>query len=426
MNIWDLFVSLRGLSGTGTHVRYGIDGADTPVNADNTTVLYTCIKILSDYFSRVPVMVKDANGKTIPHRISDLWNYAPSNWMNPQTARSTSEWDRNAYGNSFFEVRGNKLEYIPAREVVNYYIDNSGLTYEIQPIGDVNDRRRTRSRKVSARNLLHFRGVSADGVFGLSPLSAAFATHQLMQNATATVSAFYRNGAMQRYAIETTVPSGATYQQVVADRKQFADTYAGPEKAGGTIHLPLGEKITPLAVHFADAELIQTLEFTRDTITSVYQIPNWMLSNNDSQQNVEEQTAVFVGGAIANIANAYKHELEFKMLTPAERQKGVHVEFDLDVLLEATFTGKINAFKTAVNNGLMTPDQANRRLGFEGVDTEFGKYHFTQAQYIPLERYNEFSQLKKDSPVVDKALSDNDLDAVRSILRELNVVRNGQ
>jgi hypothetical protein len=114
------------------------------------------------------------------------------------------------------------------------------------------------------------------------------------------------------------------------------------------------------------------------------------------------------------------------MLTPAERRKGIHVEFDLDVLLEATFTGKINAFKTAVTNGLMTPDQANRRLGFEGIDAEFGKYHYTQAQYIPLERYTEFSQLKKDSPVVDKALSDNDLDAVRSLLKELNVVRNGQ
>ncbi|WP_025006783.1 phage portal protein [Marinilabilia salmonicolor] len=212
---------------------------------------------------------------------------------------------------------------------------------------------------------------------------------------------------MSTHAVERTIPAGGSYQNVVADRKLFQEQNAGTDNAGNTIHLGLGEKIVPLAVKFADAELIKTLEFTRDTITSLYQVPNWMLSANDSQQNVEQQTSVFVSGTMANIANIYSNEIAFKMLSKEEIQKGYTIEFDLDSLKEVTFGDKVTALKDAVNNGLMTPDQANKKLGFEGVPGEFGGYHFTQAQMIPLERYSEFNQLLKDSPNVDKSLTDN-------------------
>lgn len=407
MNFFDF---LAGLGGSpGTNIRYGVFDSkeNAPVEPDNLTVLYTCVKILSENFSRVPIVVKDETGKVISHRASDLWNHCPNNWMNPQTMRATSEWDRNIFGNSFLEITNNGLVYLPAKEISNYEIQNGKLKYMLTPISNPRIKDHRVSRDIDAKNLLHFRGVSSNGIFGLSPLSAAYSTHQLMQNATQTVSSFYKNNAMSTHAIERTIPAGGSYQNVIADRKLFQDQNAGTENAGNAIHLGLGEKIVPLAVKFADAELIKTLEFTRDTITSLYQVPNWMLSANDSTQDVEQQTSVFVSGTMANIANIYTNEIAFKMLSKEEVQKGYTIEFDLDVLKEVTFGDKVSALKDAVNNGLMTPNQANKKLGFEGVPGEFGGYHFTQAQMIPLERYSEFNQLLKDSPNVEKSLTDN-------------------
>lgn len=408
MNLFDFLVGFTGGGrGGGRIVRYGIfGGKDADAEPDNLTVLYTCVKILSDNFSRVPIMVKDGNGRVVVHKASEFWNQQPNGWLNPQTMRSTAEWDRNIYGNSFLEISPNGLEPVLAEEVSDFIRTRNTMKYKLMPVSDPRVRYQRRSREITSNKMLHFRGVSSDGVFGLSPLSAAHATHQLMQNATVTVSNFYKNNAMSTHAIERDVPTGGTYQQVVADRKLFKEENAGVENAGGTIHLPLGEKIVPLAVKFADAELIKTMEFTRDTITSLYQIPNWMLSSNDTNQKVEEQTSAFVSGTMANIANIYANEIAFKMLSKDEKRKGFKVEFDLDVLKEVTFGDKVKALKEAVNNTLMTPDQANKKLGFEGVPGEFGQYHFTQAQYIPIEKYNEYSQLLKDSPSVSKAKSD--------------------
>src|SRR5690554_6397165 len=409
MNFFDLLVGFGRGNGPGTSIRYGVfdPGKDASVEPDNLTVLYTCVKILSENFSRVPLLVKDGKERVVPHKVSDLWNSRPNDWMNPQTLRSTSEWERNIVGNSFMEITKNGLTYIPAQEVTDYEISKGKLRYKLSAVSNPRLKDTRAFREIDANKVLHFRGVSNDGILGLSPLSAAFSTHQLMQNATRTVSSFYKNNAMTTHAIERTIPAGGKYEQVIADKKMFAKEYAGTDNAGGTIHLGLGEKIIPLAVKFADQELIQTLEFTRDTITSLYQIPNWMLSANDSQQNVEQQTSTFVSGAMANIANIYASEIAFKMLSRDEIQKGHKIVFDLDALKEVTFGDKVSALTNAVNNGLMTPDQANKRLGFEGVPGEFGQYHFTQAQYIPLERYDEFNQLLKDSPIVNKALTDN-------------------
>ncbi|WP_025006782.1 phage portal protein [Marinilabilia salmonicolor] len=193
MNFFDLLAGFGGGS-PGTKIRYGVfsNKEDAAVEPDNLTVLYTCVKILSENFSRAPILVKDGNGKVVPHKVSDLWNNKPNDWMNPQTLRSTSEWERNIFGNSFMEITPNGLVYLPAQELSDYEIQGGRLKYKLTPISNPRNRDLRVSREIEAKNLLHFRGVSNNGVFGLSPLSAAYSTHQLMQNATRTVSSFYK------------------------------------------------------------------------------------------------------------------------------------------------------------------------------------------------------------------------------------------
>ncbi len=413
MNFFDFLVGgYSGRGAMGAALRYTTlkQATDAEVKEDNLTVLYTCVKILADNFSRVPVVVKDKDGTIIPHKITDLWNLQPSAWMNPQTARSVSEWDRNTHGNTFYFIKNNSLEYIPAAEISDWRMTTAGgIEYKTSRILSPQFQNRPLLPEwIPGNKILHFRGITSDGVFALSPISAAFATHQMMQNATRTVSAFYKNNAMSPHAIETTIPTGATYQNVLADRLQFKKTTAGIEKAGNAIRLPLGEKITPLAVKFVDQELIKTLQFTRDTISSLYQIPNWMLSENDTTQDIEQQSAAFVSSTLAAIGNVYKHEIEFKLLTLEERKKGIHVEFDFDTLKEVTFGDKVVALGTAIDKGLISPNQAAQKLGFPKIPGKFGDMRFVQMQMIPLELYDVYQKnlVQKDDPA-GKSLNDN-------------------
>jgi HK97 family phage portal protein len=408
MNIFDFLIGGRSLTSGG--MRYGITpvGTDTAVESESTTVLYTCVKILADNFSRVGCMVKDASGNQLEHRISDMWNFNFGSYINPQTGRSTAEWDRNTAGNAFFEIKGNSMHYIPAAEMFDYYIQGGQLYYKRMGMTSTRHRDTPRTGTIPAKDILHFRGVSNDGVWGLSPLSAAYGTHQLMSNAVTTVSNFYKNNAMTTHAIETDVSRGGDYKSIIADRELFKKQYAGTANAGETVRLSLGEKMVPLAVKFADAELINTMEFSRDSLSSLYQIPNFMLSSNDSSQSVEEQTSAFVSTTLAAIANVYKHELEFKLLTVKERKAGVYVDFDLDSIVEVTFGDKVIALGLAVDKGLLTPNEASKKLGASKTEGKFGDVHYSQAQYIPREYFDKYSPLLKEAPVADKQINQND------------------
>ncbi|WP_430813138.1 phage portal protein [Carboxylicivirga sp. RSCT41] len=406
------FDLLNGLPLVGSSTKYGhtqtiLNGLDASYEAENITVLYTCVKILSDNFSRLPILVKDENGQVIKdHRISYLFNIKPNGYTNPQTLKSTSEWERNIFGNSFYIIHNDSLEHVSASDVKDWRLQNNQLEYDIYPNSDIRIKGKRNRKYINSKDILHFKGVSNDGVFGLSPLSAAHGTYQLMSNANRTINNFYRNNAMSTLAIERTIPSGGKYENMIADKKLFDSNQSGSVNAGKTIHLSLGEKITPLTVKFADAELIKTLEFSRDTITSLYQIPNYMLSANDTSQNIEQQTRSFVNNTMANISKIYTDEIAFKMFTDEEKIKGYTVEFDLDALIDITFADKITTLSTAISNGIMTPNQVADKLNLPHVAGKWGDYHLVQAQYLPLEEEGKNNPLLKDSPMIDKQIED--------------------
>lgn len=411
MNLFDIInfgFTGRG-SASGGVVRMGLtpDGTNAGTEPDSLTVLYTCIKILADNFSRLPLQILDKNGTPVDHNLTDLFNTAPNGYQNGQVLKGLSEWDRGVYGNSFFVLDKGALIHLPSQEIKDAKVEGRALKYQYQPLGTNQIKTDIEPGWIEADKVFHFRGVSGDGVFGLSPLSAAHSTYQLMQNANKAVTAFYRNDAMATHAIESALANGDP-KALLAARKMFQQEHAGVENAGKHIRLNVGEKIVPLSVKFHDAELIATMEYSRDTITSMYGIPNYMLSANDSTQNVEQQTRAFVSVCMANIANIYEAEINRKGLTQEERKSGLHAKFNLDVLVEVTFGDKVNALKEAVGNFLMSPNEAIKRLtGGPKISGKYGDYHFGQAQMIPLEEFEKSNPLVKETTHPSKQLNSN-------------------
>jgi len=408
MNFFQLKYGLFGLSNKiiNAPLQY-IDGKDENFETENLTTLITCIKILSDNFSRIPFLVKDKNGIIIEnHKISNLWNIKPNEYTNAQSIRSNSEWKRNTHGNSFFIIHDNWIEEINPEEVYDWRLNGNKLEYEYLPIHSINIKHTRKHRYINSKDILHFKNVGGDGVLGLSPLTAAHASHQIMANANRAMNNFYKNNAITPLAIERNFPVGGSFKDLEADKVLFQSQYQGVQNAFKPLHLGLGEKAVPLSVKFADAELIKTMEFARDTITSLYNIPNWMLSSNDSNQNVEQQSLIFVNNTMANICNIYSNELEFKLLTDEEKRKGYKVVADLDQLVDLTFAEKVNTIGSAVSKGVMTPNEGIKRIGGVPINGGWGDKHLTQAQYLILEDAGMFNPLLKDSPMIDKQLGD--------------------
>jgi HK97 family phage portal protein len=375
---------------------------------ENKTHIYNCISIISNNFSKLKINIKKDNKIVKNHRLNYQLNHKLNSFQNKQTVYSTLEAHRNEYGNAFLWMAGkNDWRIIPPYLVQDWEVKQGKLIYKIAGTTDIQYKDQFPS-EIKAEEVLHFKHISKNGIIGLSPLSAANASIEILNNASSTINSFYKNGAVSNFALESSLSTNDDTNKLMwQDRNKFKSNYAGTNNAGEIIRVPFGHKLTPLSVKFVDVELINTIKFSRDAICSLYQIPNSFLNEQDSTKNIEQDTLSFKAMCISPITNIYEQEMMYKLLTEEEINEGYTIEFDLDSLVEVDTASKISKYKDAIIHGMLTPAQASNKLGFEN-ESEYANKHYVQAQMIPLENFNDYNRLLKDD-VSGKGLNDNNL-----------------
>jgi len=383
----------------GSTVRYApvdMTGAFLNVEAEQVAAVFTCTKILADNLSRMPINVVDENAnnkKLADHRLSTVLRYAPNNYQNPQSFWSTIEYNRDLYGNAYALIHRNKangavqsLEIIPSNAVISAKVMNGALYYQIDfKLCTLNSRSDTAWMR--SDEVLHFKTVSKDGIFGISPLTPLANYVQILGKAAQMVDNFYANNATSALAIETTLPNNAVAQKTKDATEDFIEKYAGPQNAGKPIKLPPNTKIVPIHQKFADAQLVETQAFIRDQIGHLYGIPSYMLKDTGSNESIEQQTRQFLSFTMSPIVEMYINELEVKLLTTNERKRGLKLEFDTEKLIALDIKTVVETTSMQVSKGLMTPAEASKKLGNAEIEGPYGKLHYIQSQNNPIELY---------------------------------------
>lgn len=393
------FEMFRGFNGTNLgSFRYGVYESNTPsdqskdIEPQNLSVVYMCARILSGTISMMPINVVKDGRPYDKHEIQYNLKHRMSDYMNNQTFWSTIEYQRNIYGNSFIDKRNGKFNIIPINIVDDwdYKGQGGGLRYHFNwDLDSEGNKRRKVPRKaewVAAKNVLHIKGMSADGVMGLPPVSAAMHNMKIMDKATSTISNFYDNRAMSPMSLESKVDTAAGAKVTLEGLKGFNAKYSGAVNAGKAIQLPPNTKLTPLQIHFADAELIATMKFTKDEICSMYGIPPFMYNSADTiQMDIEQQSLSFRQFTISPITSIYVSELKYKLLDREAVMSDVSIKFDTSVLVETDLNTMANAYGKMVQNGLISPNDASKKFGVDPSEAEAANYRFVQQQLMPLD-----------------------------------------
>lgn len=367
--------------------------------------VYTCCRVLSDNLARMPLSVfltDDAGTREMArHRLTYLLKFRPNNYQNAQQFFSTIEYHRNQHGNGYARIYTDeatayptRLEIIHPLQVTGAFFLKGELFYNI-----INDD--GQQEAVNAWQILHFRGLSDDGIFGLSPLVAVKYQTNINERATATIDNFYKNSAISPVALESELPGNLTgpgAELLKTTQKDFNDKHVGPQNAGKWISLPIGTRVKPIPMQFADAQLIETLKFTREDIAAAYGLPLFMVDGSAERLDVEQLTTLFRTNTMGPVTAIYMAEINGKLLTRAELAAGFSVMFDVMALIGMDYQTKVTAIKDQVVNALMTPNEGAKRLGNLPINSEWGNFHYTQAQYIPLERRDQYDVLLTTDP----------------------------
>lgn len=376
------------------NVKYGVYNPEmtsvTPkkVEPQNMATVYTAAKILSQNFSTIPIHISKDGKPYKEHSKYAMLYCRMSPIQNNQAFWQTLEYHRCIYGNAFVSLIDNN-EILPPNCLCDYEIKNGKLRYEFNWDMDTRYSQltgKTGKQWINAEDLLHFKGMSVDGIMGLPPISAINHAMQIMNKATGTITSFYDNYAMSPMSIESKIDTAAAAKVTTEALETFTAKYTGASNAGKPIQLPPNTKLTPLAIHFADAELIETMKFSKDEIYTMYGIPKFMVSDaNTVQMDIEQQTKSFTTFTLSPIIGVYKNELEYKLFEAKEIVGGISVDYETEVLIATDITAQANAYSRLVTTGIMTPNEAIIKMGNTPIEGGAGDKHYQQLQYYPME-----------------------------------------
>lgn len=342
---------LRSLFMSGGDIGYGIHSAEqlSPVAAAH--------RILTNSFALVPMALYEKDGDA-RKPVSDKWldrvlKERPNQNMSPflcaKTLMSNAFWHGVGYIWNRRDEYGRVVARIPLpseccsvrrdHETGNYWYDfsvdgafRSFASYEL--------------------SILYFE--TYDGIHGRGMLQLARETIGTDAMAQRYNKKFYQNGSRLSGIVEIDTDAESDTRQKV--KKEFL-SYASDDAFSVAV-LDHGMKYTPLGISQADAQYIESRQFSVEEVSRITGIPKYMLQvgkeayNSNAQQRID-----YVTDTLLPYVTHWEQENTYKLLTPSQRDSGMYIKGNVGVLLRADPKTRADFFEKMIQNSVYCPDE---------------------------------------------------------------------
>lgn len=347
---------------------FAAPGEVSPTNALSIADAYACVRALADAAASLPLVVyrrTEAGRIRQDGRTAELI-------ARPAPATTTSNLigqmvaHLNLWGNAYLalyraEDRIEQLGLIhPARVVPEVKAGEPRYT--------VTDERGRRSEH-GTEDIIHIRGLSLDGLVGVSPVKQARLALGLSRDLTEHASKFFRNDARPSGILR--VPrSNADSLQVLSGR--WRAEHQGIENAHRIAILAAGPgetvDFTTLGMPLDDAQFLEQRQLSATEVARVFRVPPWIVGAADggslTYANVEQQSLHFATYALRPWLVAIEQALSaHRELFPG----GLYCEFLLDALLRADSATRAGVYEKALDpeRGWMSRGEVRRLENLE-------------------------------------------------------------
>lgn len=203
-------------------------------------------------------------------------------------------------------------------------------------------------------DIVHLRGVTFDGVVGLSPLAQLREDMGVALAGQRLSGALMKNGAQVGGVLKH---PGKLKDQDVVDRlkSSWHTRNAGPGAAGGTVILEEGMTFEKLGMTSVDAQFIEQRKLTIEEIARGFRVPLHMIGVLDrmTNNNVEALTRAYYDQTLMPLLESIEAELGLAFDLP----DGAYVEFDVRRLLRADFKTRQEGNRAQFQAGALKPNE---------------------------------------------------------------------
>ena len=303
----------------------------------------------------------------------------PNAWMTPAEFLSTMVVNRMLRGNAYAQIvrdaSGEPIALVPlSPDQMELSVSKEGEYYTYYQDGVIS--------VLAPENVIHWKGLG-NGYIGLSKLEYMRATTDEAISAQSNASKLY--GAYSK-------PSGVLQTDSTLDDKQLKavfERFGGMARGGsGIFVVDRGLKYQQLSLTPADAQLLQTRQFSVEEICRWFGVPGVLVGSTAQttwgsgiQQIVEGFHKFTVGPLCKQLEQALS-----RRLVPVT-DTSTTIEFKLDGFLRSTPEARAQFYSTMAQNGAMTRNEIRRLENLPPV--EGGDALTAQSNLVPIEKLGQ-------------------------------------
>jgi len=322
--------------------------------------VYACVRILSETMASLPVVVYRMRPDGGKDRIKDHWLYhrlarTPNRYQNPFEWREMLQGHLTLRGNAYCQILANRDGEI--KELLPIHPDRVKL--EMLSNGDY----RYRISQTSGTDIVlprgevwHLRGLSSDGLMGMSPIELARESLGIALAAQDYGARFFANDAK---------PTGGWIEfpgnfKDAEAKRVFRESYQQAQSGsnrGKVLVLENGMKFHEVGVTNKDAQFLELRKFQITDIARLFRVPPHMIADLDRAtfSNIEQQSLEFVMHTMTPWAERWEAAIERDLIFENE---DLEVEFDFANLMRGDAASRSAYYQSGIQNGWLTRNEA--------------------------------------------------------------------
>ena len=357
----------------------------TDDTAMKLSAVWRCVSIISGDIKVLPWAVYEKrDGKRIrksDHPVDALLSLQPNPDMDSSTFRETMQINCELKGNAYAEIERDyygdpkALWLLDPDMVVPKRTVQGALYYEY--------RKDSRIRQLKPENVLHIKGMSFDGITGLSVVQYARETIGAGLAIARTGNKLFANGL--RPSAVFIHPSKLEDKARANLRSSISQLYQGSSNTGRPILLEEGMKVEKWSITPEEAQFLQSREFNIQDIARWFGVKAYKLGilTRETHTNIYQNAKEHVEGCIMPRCNGWEMEAKRKLFRPEERGT-LYTKFDFRVLLRVSPTERADYYRKMADLGAYSINDILEKEDEDPLPEEIGGIRLVPLNYESL------------------------------------------
>ncbi|MGI3099837.1 phage portal protein [Companilactobacillus alimentarius] len=172
-------------------------------------------------------------------------------------------------------------------------------------------------------------------------------------------------------------------------RSEFEKSNAGAGNSSRTLVMDSSMDYTPLEVNTDILKLVNSNDWSSKQIAKVFGLSTYQLGVEENHSSVSQTNMNYINGTLSHYFNVFTAELDFKLLSHADKQS---FRFNTDRLFSVDPETTTQNVIKAVQGGILTINEGRKRMNLPAVDG--GDSLLVSLNYVHLDNMDNYQNNK--------------------------------